>query len=63
MKAYKDADFVFTVDSDALFVGPIGNEILGDLVSTYTSWFFKQSRRTYTYDEYPHSEAYPHIVH
>eukprot|EP00026_Physarum_polycephalum_P001033 Phypoly_transcript_01034.p1 GENE.Phypoly_transcript_01034~~Phypoly_transcript_01034.p1 ORF type:complete len:694 (+),score=124.93 Phypoly_transcript_01034:1677-3758(+) len=56
--AYESADFVYTVDSDALFVGKIGDEILGDLVATYTSWFFKNGRDVYTYDANPGSRAY-----
>eukprot|EP00026_Physarum_polycephalum_P001802 Phypoly_transcript_01805.p1 GENE.Phypoly_transcript_01805~~Phypoly_transcript_01805.p1 ORF type:complete len:826 (+),score=108.69 Phypoly_transcript_01805:123-2480(+) len=56
--AYASADFVYTCDSDALFVGPIGDEILSEMVGTYTSWFFQRPRTTYTYDANPMSTAY-----
>lgn len=55
---FKDQDFVFAIDADALFVDVVGDEILGDSVATIHPGFFMNSRESFTYETDCRSRAY-----
>ena len=44
------ADYVFAIDSDAVVVGPLGEDMLGERVATLQAWSFGAPRSAYTYD-------------
>jgi histo-blood group ABO system transferase len=51
-------DYLFACDADMLFVGPMGDEILGERVATLHPGFYNKARRDYSYDTNPRCTAY-----
>eukprot|EP00698_Gefionella_okellyi_P024428 TRINITY_DN8607_c0_g1_i1.p1 TRINITY_DN8607_c0_g1~~TRINITY_DN8607_c0_g1_i1.p1 ORF type:complete len:642 (-),score=116.64 TRINITY_DN8607_c0_g1_i1:49-1974(-) len=47
---WSSMDYVFAIDSDVLFVGAIGDEILGDRVATLAAWFYGMPGTKATYE-------------
>lgn len=58
-------DYLFYVDADMRFVGPVGDEILGERVATLHPGFYQARRRAFTYETRPASRACvaPHEGH
>lgn len=52
-----DVDYVFCADIDQEFVGPVGEEILGDLVATLHPEFFEMPRNKFPYEYQVDSSA------
>lgn len=59
LQLYAAADFVYSVDPNTLFVGPVQEEIFAFMAATYSSSKFHQPRDLYDYDGNPSSAAYP----
>ncbi|KAM4663368.1 histo-blood group ABO system transferase-like [Discoglossus pictus] len=53
-----EVDYLVCVDVDMRFSDEVGVEILSNMVGTLHPGFFKASRRSYTYERRPESEAY-----
>jgi len=51
-------DYFYAIDSDALFVAPVGQEILGRRVASLSAWFHGRSMLTYPTDANPASPFY-----
>jgi histo-blood group ABO system transferase len=59
--AYQDVigtqDYLFALDADMLFVGEVGDEILGERVATLHPGFFQAHRYSFSYEKNPLSKA------
>lgn len=59
--AYKNLletqDYLFALDADMLFVGEVGDEILGERVATLHPGFFQAHRRNFSYETNSQSKA------
>uniref|UniRef100_A0A3P9QAC2 Uncharacterized protein n=1 Tax=Poecilia reticulata TaxID=8081 RepID=A0A3P9QAC2_POERE len=53
----KEVDYIFCADVDQEFVGPVGEEILGDLVATLHPEFFEMPRSNFPYEDQEESSA------
>ncbi|XP_015235353.1 PREDICTED: globoside alpha-1,3-N-acetylgalactosaminyltransferase 1-like [Cyprinodon variegatus] len=53
----KEVDYIFCTDVDQEFVGPVGEEILGDLVATLHPEFFNVQRNQFPYEDQEDSSA------
>lgn len=53
----KEVDYIFCTDIDQEFVGPVGEEILGDLVATLHPEFFEMPRNNFPYEDQEESSA------
>jgi len=53
-----DCDYVFAMDADALFVGEVGQEILGETVAVSHPGFYSKPNHRFTYERRPISSAY-----
>ena len=49
-KALLAQDYVFAIDADMLFVGDVGEEVLGDMVATIHPGYAKKPRATFPYE-------------
>lgn len=50
-------DYLVHCDADMRFVGPIGNEILGELIATVHPGFYHRPLQEFTYERNPRSKA------
>lgn len=53
-----ETDFLFYIDADMLFTGPVGHEILSEHVATLHPGFYKKPRAQFTYERNQRSKAY-----
>ncbi|XP_014890722.1 globoside alpha-1,3-N-acetylgalactosaminyltransferase 1-like [Poecilia latipinna] len=53
----KEVNYIFCADIDQEFVGPVGEEILGDLVATLHPEFFEMPRNNFPYEDQEESSA------
>jgi histo-blood group ABO system transferase len=62
MLAYRNRldrlDYLFYCDADMRFVGPVGDEVLGNLVATHHPGFYGAAPDDCTYDRNPASQAF-----
>jgi histo-blood group ABO system transferase len=51
-------DYLYYCDADMRFVGPVGDEVLGNLVATHHPGFYGSDPDAFTYDRNPASQAF-----
>ncbi|CCB84976.1 hypothetical protein [Parachlamydia acanthamoebae] len=56
--AFAGQDYLYACDADMLFVGEVGDEILGNRVATRHPGFINRPKSSYTYERNPLSTAY-----
>jgi len=54
----RECDYLFYCDVDMTFVGPVGEEVLGDLVGTIHPGFWNKPRTAFSYETNEASTAY-----
>ncbi|XP_024126403.1 globoside alpha-1,3-N-acetylgalactosaminyltransferase 1 [Oryzias melastigma] len=57
-KVRSEIEYIFCADVDQVFVGPVGEEILGDLVATLHPELFEMPRSSFPYEATEESSAF-----
>jgi histo-blood group ABO system transferase len=56
--AFADQDYLYACDADMLFVGNVGDEILGKRMATEHPGFYGKNRKVFSFETNPLSKAY-----